>query len=258
MERYQVILAYDGSEFQGFQRQAHVRTVQGVVETALRQLGWQGKTLLAAGRTDTGVHASGQVVAFDLDWAHTPQVLQQALNAHLPRDVSARTVELAAQDFHPRYSATARRYCYYVYCQPVRDPLMERYAWRVWPPADLNTLAQGATHLLGRHDFAAFGTPPQPKGSTVRSVLAAGWKEQAPSLKEHAPFLVFEITAHAFLYHMVRRLVYIQVLIGQGRLQPQTLLQALGPGSAGPPIYGLAPAHGLVLAEVFYTPQAAV
>jgi len=249
MERYHVILAYDGSEFQGFQRQAHVRTVQGVFEDALRQLGWQGKTLLAAGRTDCGVHAAGQVVAFDLEWAHSTQALQQALNAHLPPDASALVVQIARADFHPRYHATARRYRYAIYCQPVRNPLLERYAWRVWPPADLNTLRQSAAHLPGWHDFASFGTPPRPKGSTVRGVLAASWEEQDP-------FLVFEITAHAFLYHMVRRLVHMQVLIGQGHQQPQTLLEALHPGSAPPPpMHGLAPAQGLVLAEVFYTPE---
>jgi tRNA pseudouridine38-40 synthase len=127
----------------------------------------------------------------------------------------------------------------------VRDPLIERYAWRVWPPADLTTLRQAAAHLPGKHDFAAFGTPPRPKSSTGRTVLAASWEAQAP-------FLVFEITAHAFLYHMVRRLVHMQVLIGQGHLEPQALLQALSPGSAAPPIHGLAPACGLALAEVSY------
>ena len=95
MARYQVILAYDGTEFQGFQRQTQKPTVQGVVEDALRQIGWSGRTILAAGRTDTGVHAAGQVIAFDLEWAHTLKALQAALNAHLPWCVVARSVALA-------------------------------------------------------------------------------------------------------------------------------------------------------------------
>ena len=90
MARYQVILSYDGSEFQGFQRQLKVRTVQGVVEQALTYLGWQGKAILSAGRTDTGVHGLGQVIAFDLDWAHTPEELGNALNAQLTPDVAVR------------------------------------------------------------------------------------------------------------------------------------------------------------------------
>src|SRR5512139_1092885 len=99
MARYQVILAYDGAEFFGFQRQARgqkQRTVQAVVEAALHQLGWQGETILASGRTDTGVHASGQVVAFDLDWAHSPEALRSALNAHLPPDAAVQSVRQAA------------------------------------------------------------------------------------------------------------------------------------------------------------------
>src|SRR5512139_427161 len=103
MARYQVILAYDGTEFFGFQRQASgpkERTVQAVVEAALRQLGWQGKTILASGRTDTGVHALGQVIAFDLEWAHSTEALRSAINAHLPADVAVQTVAPAADDFH--------------------------------------------------------------------------------------------------------------------------------------------------------------
>ncbi|MRR32810.1 tRNA pseudouridine(38-40) synthase TruA, partial [bacterium] len=93
MARYQVILAYDGTDFQGFQRQANTRTVQGVVETALAILGWQGRTLLLAGRTDSGVHGAGQVVAFDLEWLHSPDELGRAINAHLPADVAVRSVQ---------------------------------------------------------------------------------------------------------------------------------------------------------------------
>lgn len=250
MVRYQVILAYDGSAFQGFQRQANARTVQGVVETALRQLGWKGRSILAAGRTDTGVHASGQVIAFDLEWAHSADDLQGALNACLPFDVAAVQVQAVASDFHPRRDARWRRYRYNIYCRPVRDPLQERFAWRVWPPADLSLLEQAASLLPGRHDFAAFGTPPQPGGSTIRTVRQASWSEATP-------LLTFEIVAHAFLYHMVRRLVYMQVLIGQGKLELDTLRQALRPsaqrpGLQNPLLHGLAPAQGLILAEIEY------
>ena len=260
MERYQVILAYDGSHFKGFQRQVNARTVQGVVEAALHKLSWQGISILAAGRTDTGAHATGQVIAFDLEWDHEPQDLQHALNNLLPPDVVAREVQRVCPSFHPRYDASWRKYFYRIYCQPVRDPLLEPYAWRVWSAVDLNTLREAARPLVGIHDFSAFGTPPQSGGNTVRSVLESDWRQEAP-------YLVFEIVGHAFLYHMVRRVVFMQARIAQGKLDITDLLQALVPGfnngvarardvaSTKRLVHGLAPAQGLVLAEVHYPPE---
>jgi tRNA pseudouridine38-40 synthase len=251
MERYQVILAYDGTDFCGFQRQtgkADSRTVQSTFETALQTLGWQGHSLLAAGRTDTGVHASGQVVAFDLEWKHSLEALQAALNANLPRDVAVRSVALAAPGFHPRYDAIARRYQYRILPQPVRDPLGERFAWRVWPAPLLSRLGEVASLLPGTYDFAAFGTSPRPAGSTFRSVIRADWWEQGADM-------VFEIIANAFLYRMVRRLVSFQVRVGQGEVEPGVLLQLLE-GGVRLPVKGLAPPQGLTLVEVIYSPLA--
>jgi tRNA pseudouridine38-40 synthase len=245
MERYQVKLAYDGTHFLGFQRQGKGRTVQGVVESALRQLGWQERTILAAGRTDTGVHASGQVVAFDLEWDHPVEALQRALNARLPPDVSVCEIRPTRADFHPCYDAISRRYRYQVYCQPVRDPLMDRYAWRVWPAPRIDLLSQAASMLSGTHDFAAYGTPPRTHGTTVRTVFLAGWQEEGSDL-------IFGITANAFLYHMVRRLVYLQVMVGQGRLGLDIIPQSLQPQDKSSPVKGLAPAQGLRLVEVTY------
>lgn len=248
MARYQVILAYDGTQFQGFQRQAKRRTVQGVVEAALLGLGWAGQAILAAGRTDTGVHASGQVIAFDLEWEHMPQELCAALNARLPEDVAAQTASLAEAGFHPRYDAIDRTYRYSIYCQAVRNPLLERYAWRVWPALDLDRLRHAAEALIGTHDFAAFGTPPRAHGSTRRTVFRAQWSS-------HPPELVFEVTADAFLYRMVRRLVNVQVEIGQGRCEVEAIRRYLeSPPEL--PIQGLAPAHGLSLVKVNYPPLA--
>ena len=260
MERYQVILAYDGSHFKGFQRQAKARSVQGVVENALRKLGWQGKSILAAGRTDTGVHATGQVIAFELDWNHDPQDLLTALNSHLPTDVVAKEAKQVCPSFHPRYDASWRKYLYRLYCQPVRDPLLEPYAWRVWPVVNVDALNEAAQGLIGTHDFAAFGTPPQTGGSTVRVVLQADWRPQAP-------YLGFEITAQAFLYHMVRRIVFMQVMIAQGKLTTDEMQETLKTGTglsvradqlqnpSSRLVHGLAPAQGLILAEVNYPPE---
>lgn len=249
MARYQIILAYDGTHFVGSQRQADSRTAQGELEKALRKLGWQEKTVHLAGRTDTGTHASGQVAAFDLDWVHGLSKLRDALNAHLPQDMAVRDVKVAADTFHPRFDATSRRYRYRLFCAGVRDPLRERYAWRVWPAVtDLTPLA---AIWPGTHDFAAFGTPPRTGGNTVRTVHYAEWQSYADEW-------TFDIQADAFLYRMVRRLVYVQVAVGQDRLHPQTLIQAL---DTSPEVHqqvhsyipaSLAPASGLTLVEVRY------
>jgi len=243
MARYQIILAYDGTDFQGFQRQARGRTVQGVFETALSQLGWSGRISLFAGRTDCGVHAEGQVVAFDLEWSHPVADLGRALNAHLPADVAVRFVQAAAPDFHPRYDAKGRTYRYQIYCEPDRDPLRDRYAWQVWPELNLALLQQAARLLPGIHDFAAFGTSPRPGGCTVREVFTAAWEPRSGGL-------LFEVSANAFLYHMVRRMVYLQVLIGKKLLELESFAQAVQAAQPQPP--GLAPAHGLALKEVLY------
>ncbi len=260
MERYQVILAYDGSHFKGFQRQAKARSVQRVVEDALHKLNWQGTSILAAGRTDTGVHATGQVIAFDLDWAHGSQALLTALNSHLPSDVVAREVRQVCPSFHPRYDASWRKYQYRIYCQPVREPLLEPYAWRVWPAVEIINLRKAAQPLIGTYDFGAFGTPPQTGGNTVRVVMQADWKQEAP-------YVIFEITAQAFLYHMVRHIVFMQVMSAQGKLAVEELQHALQTGTdigiraeqAQNPsnrlVHGLAPAQGLILAEVNYPPE---
>jgi tRNA pseudouridine38-40 synthase len=248
MARYQVILAYDGTEFFGFQRQASgpkERTVQAVVETALRQLGWQGRTILASGRTDTGVHALGQVIAFDLAWAHTPEALRSAINVHLPEDVAVQAVAQAADDFHPRYAARARRYRYRLVCKPVRHPLRERYAWRVWPPLDFDRLREASAYLPGTHDFAAFGAPPRAGGSTIRTVTRAEW------ITASSDELAFEIVANAFLFRMVRRLTGFQVAIGQGLIEPQAVLECLE-SETKPLVQNLAPPQGLTLVEVIY------
>jgi len=249
MARYQIILAYDGTGFLGSQRQASSRTVQSELEKALRKLAWQGQTVYLAGRTDTGTHASGQVAAFDLDWTHDLQDLQDALNAHLPRDMAVWEVKAAADNFHPRFDASSRCYRYRLFCASVRDPLRERYAWRVWPA--VTDLAALALIWPGRHDFAAFGTPPRSGGSTVRTVISAGWQQ-------HGDEWIFEIRADAFLYRMVRRLVYAQVAVGQTRLSAKTLLQALdeqsevGQAARSQIPASLAPASGLTLVEVRY------
>jgi tRNA pseudouridine38-40 synthase len=252
MARYQLTLAYDGTNFFGSQRQAKSRTVQGELENALHELGWTGRSVLMSGRTDAGVHATGQVVAFDFDWSHADDALVRALNASLPSDVAVHNVCMVHPEFHPRFDALSRRYRYVLFCQPLRHPLREPHAWRIWPPMDGRILASTAALFLGKHDFAAFGSPTTPKGTTVRTVTKAEWKQTGPD-EWH-----FEVQADAFLYRMVRRLVFVQVAVAQGKSSADGIARSLdGQASAGQRSEaraGLAPAHGLTLVEVTYPP----
>ena len=244
MERYQIILAYDGTEFFGSQRQAKSRrTVQGELENALRKMGWAGNSVLMAGRTDAGVHASGQVAAFDLGWNHSLEDLRNALNANLPAEMAVSRVRTAPADFHPRFNATARLYRYCIFCQRNRDPLRERYAWRVYPDVDGEILHSLAAMLPGKFDFAAFGSPPRPGGSTERHLMQASWQKQEDEW-------IFEVQANAFLYHMVRRLVLTQVVIAQKQIPAEKFARALA--EQVEVTSGIAPSNGLSLVEISY------
>jgi tRNA pseudouridine38-40 synthase len=253
MTRYLTVLAYDGTHFLGSQRQVSARTVQGELETALCKIGWVAKSVLLAGRTDTGTHAYGQVAVFDLNWNHSLDRLQRALNGYLPYDLVVREVKIASERFHPRFDASSRRYRYRLFCDHVRNPLRERYAWRVWPP--VNDLEPLANIWPGTHDFSSYGSSPRKEGSTIRKVLSAEWRNCDDEW-------TFDIQADAFLYRMVRRLVYAQVAVGQGRITKETLLRTLKKefntargenqkaGAQIPAV--LAPARGLTLVEVCY------
>ena len=222
--------------------------MQNEVEKALRRLHWKGNRILSAGRTDAGVHATGQVIAFDLEWKHSELDLKQALNAYMPADVVAQEVRRVNNRFDPRRHAVSRCYQYRIFFQDHRDPLRERYAWRVWPPVDLAMVNRAAEPLIGKHDFRAFGTPPRVGGTTVRVIEKIGWSLKSEELQ-------FEVVGNAFLYHMVRRMVSMQVEIGQGKMNITDLAAFIDP--VDPKIYvqGLAPAQGLFLVAVKYPPE---
>jgi tRNA pseudouridine38-40 synthase len=240
---YKIILAYNGGAFAGYQRQAKARTVQAELETGLRKIGWQGKHVLSAGRTDAGVHAHGQVVSFQLDWNHSTDDLQNALNYYLPKDMAVKQVSQVADDFHPRYDAKSRHYCYQIFCQPVRDPLREDFAWRVWPPVAVERMNAAAQDLIGLHDFKAFGSPMKADGVTLREIFSAEWTGDGDTWQ-------FHIRANAFLYHMVRRIAYVLVVIGQNEANVNLIAESLN--SAELVLTGLAPAAGLILEDVVY------
>lgn len=243
MAHYKLILAYDGTDYHGFQRQADKTTIQADFEEALRRLGWQGRGVIPSGRTDSGVHALGQVVSFHLDWKHSDATLQNALNAFLPSQIAVQQVEQVPAEFHPRYDAVERAYRYRLYFQRARDPLADRYAWRLDAAPDLERMNRAARELIGEHDFRAFGRALKEDGTTVRRIFSAEW-QKTPSGME------FVIRGNAFLYHMVRRIVFILVKIGQAELPEEIVRTGLESGSTGK--VDLAPARGLTLMEVVF------
>ena len=250
MARYQIILAYDGTGFLGSQRQASSRTAQSELEKALRKLGWHGQTVYLAGRTDTGTHASGQVAAFDLDWGHGLEKLQDALNAHLPRDMAVREVKVAADHFHPRFDATSRRYRYRLFCANVRDPLRERYAWRVWP-AVKDMMPIGQYLALGGMILRFWNSSPiRRQHGTDRHVCQDGSSRLTSGFLKSRRMLSF--TAWCAGWSMPRW------RLGRRRLSADTLARALDDrpevrqeAQAQIPA-SLAPACGLTLVEVRY------
>lgn len=250
--RYRAVLAYDGTEYLGFQRQAgDTPTIQGAVEAALRQVTQREITVIGAGRTDAGVHATGQVIAFDAAWPHETDALWRAINANLPDAVALQSLEEAGADFHPRFDARSRAYAYTLYFAPVRQPRWQRYAWHIathCSPA-LDDLRQAAAGLVGKHDFATFGQPPQGE-STVREVFRS---EIALVDQPEASgcILRYEIEANAFLYRMVRRIAGGLARVGRGNLAAEDFLTAFRAADGTWPNPS-APAHGLCLTRVTY------
>ncbi len=241
--RVRAVVAYDGTDYQGFQRQKNGPSVQEVLERALEQVTGQPVTVLAAGRTDTGVHAEGQVIAFDAKWKHPLTALLRALNAALPPDVAVRELAPAPPDFHPRYDAVSRYYRYTIYNHPIRSPLARRTSFHVARLLDVAAMQSAADLLIGEHDFAAFGTPPKGE-NTVRRVFRAVWRSELP-------WLYFDIEADAFLYRMVRNLVGTMIRVGLGRISVEEFRQILESRDrrrAGPAV----PPHGLCLMAVRY------
>ena len=245
MTRYRATLAYDGTGYHGFQRQAaeHEPTIQGEVERALTQLGQPNITVTGSGRTDAGVHATGQVIAFNAEWRHGLDDLQRALNATLPADMAVLDLQDAAADFHPRYDAVSREYVYTIYDAPVRHPLERLYALHVAGPLDVMSMNAAATTLVGEHDFAAFGSPTTGK-VTVRRM----WRAQVSAAP---PLIRVELEANGFLYRMVRSIVGTLLAVGRGGMTLDEFRGVLESRDRSRAEAG-APAHGLCLTHVSY------
>lgn len=238
---------YDGTDFVGSQWQNNGRSVQGALEAAWEQLTGERSRFALAGRTDAGVHARGQVANIVSRTALAPSTIVRALNAHLPEDVGVSAVWEAPERFHARHSAVRREYRYVIDNGRAASVLLRRNAAHITRPVDVAAMHVAGQELVGTHDFAAFMSGP-PEGSTVRTCLALAVHEQ---LLWEQPLVVIDIAANAFLRQMVRNIVGLLLLVGEGRADAQRVASALASHDrrqVGQP----APAHGLCLMAVHY------
>ena len=255
-------VAYDGTDYHGFQAQPNALSIQQALEEGLDRFGERSSRVIGAGRTDAGVHASGQVVAVHLKWRHTVTALQRAWNVHLPPAIVVRDVQDAPAEFHPRFSAVSRTYRYTVRCggqqgskaAVTRSPLTDRFAWFEARPLDVSAMNLVSESLVGRHDFATFGQPPQGE-NTVRTILQAEWvwveESVAPLTDFQGQRLIFTITADAFLRQMVRSLVGALLAVGRGEWTPKRFAAAWAAADRSRAVKPAAP-QGLVLEKVTY------
>ncbi|GIV18599.1 MAG: tRNA pseudouridine synthase A [Armatimonadota bacterium] len=244
MRTIAVVIEYDGTDFAGFQIQRGKRTVQAELCRAVQRITKESVPVIGASRTDAGAHATGQVVHFRTTCRIPVERVPAALNSVLPRDIAARRAWEADESFHARYSARSRVYRYTIWNHPVRSALLERYAYRVSQPLDIEAMQEGARYLIGKHDFAAFASEVGRYRNTMREVYQA-------HLQARLPLVWLCIEANGFLQGMVRAIMGTLIEVGLGKRAPETIEQLLQSGTRDKAGFHV-PAHGLCLVRVNY------
>jgi tRNA pseudouridine38-40 synthase len=244
MRNVRLLVTYHGSRFFGWQRQDGFGSVQQALEEAVLAATGERATVHGAGRTDTGVHALGQVASFHVDTRLDDDRIRHALNAHLPEGVVVREAETCADGFHARFDARSKRYAYLVVNTRFAPPFArDLCCWTPWP-LDLARMRRAAAALVGTHDFRAFGNTGSPRATTVRTIRGLRW------VVRRERFLLV-IQGDGFLYNMARTIAGTLIDVGRGRLDEGACARALASGDrddAGP----TAPAAGLYLVSVQY------
>ncbi len=239
-----LVVEYDGGNYYGFQWQARLPTIQAELEKAIKKVTGESSRVIAASRTDTGVHARGQVVSFRTKSSLTPQVFIKALNYYLPADVAIKKACKVDMDFDVRRNAVSREYDYFILNGPTRSPLLEGHAYRVSTKLNTRVMNRAGKFLEGEHDFASFATDLGKLGSTVRNVYKA-------RVAKKGDLITYNMIANSFLPHQVRNTVGLLIRVGSGKVELdefQRILEARVLGLAGP----TAPAYGLCLDKVNY------
>ena len=245
MTTFKITLAYDGTDYIGWQRQASGTSIQGLLEDALGALDGRDVAAAGAGRTDAGVHALGQVASFTLARALPCDTIVRALNARLPDAVRVLSAEEARASFHARFNARTKTYQYRIWNGDVMPPFERRYAWHLTGALDVAAMCRAARLIEGGHDFSAFQSAGTEVATTERTIAASR------ITSEDAGLLAYEITGDGFLRHMVRSIVGTLVEIGRGRRPASWMDEVIASrdrGAAGP----TAPAAGLFLMSVDY------
>ena len=241
---FKLKLAYDGTAYHGWQKQPHLRTVQGVLEEVLIRLTRNPGKLIASGRTDAGVHALEQVASLSAETRLSSDDLLRAMNSLLPPDVVIREVSQVAEDFHARFSTKSKVYLYRIWGHRLPSPFYRRYSWHIPFPLDLAAMREGAGYLLGAHDFSAFRAAEGKDRNPQRTLLQL-------ELVSEGDLLKFLVEADGFLHHMVRNIVGTLVEVGRGKIRPhrvKAILESMDRRQAGP----TAPPQGLFLYQVNY------
>ena len=249
MRNIKLILAYDGTDFSGWQVQPDAATVQGTLASAIGRITGEKVLPQGSGRTDAGVHALAQVATFQTESTVPATNFLVALNDMLPPAIRVLEATQAADDFHPRKAALAKTYRYRIYREAICPPFLARYVWHYPYPLDENAMQQAAPLIEGEHDFTSFAAVDPERGrdgevSNVRKVFASRWRRESGEF-------IYEVRGNGFLHHMVRNLVGTFLLIGKGTLKHQdvtTILEAKNRSAAG----ATAPASGLYLVSVEY------
>lgn len=244
MPTYKLVVEYDGTAYAGWQRQADQPTIQAAIEAALQQITQRPIAVIGAGRTDAGVHARGQVASFRSEHVLSTETLERGLNGVLPEDISVRSVEQAADDFHARYSAREKRYEYRILNSAQRSALMRDRAWHVRVHLDLGGMREAADVLVGRHDFSSFQGSPTDTENAVCDLRRL-------EILQDGEVVRIEALADRFLKQMVRAIVGTLVEVGQGKRSSASMkdiLEARDRRVAGV----TAPACGLFLMRVEY------
>ena len=243
--RLAMIVEYHGKGYSGFQYQKNAPSVQQHIEKSIESLTTQPVRIKAAGRTDAGVHALGQVVAFDTSANYAPETFLNALNARLPHDIAVKEVYRVRPDFDPRRNAISRLYRYTLLVSRVGSPLWREKTHMVHAPLDLDAMREAALPMVGDHDFANFGSPLEdPEASTVRRIFGI-------DLEDCDPFICVKVEGNAFLPRQVRRMVGALVDVGAGRLTTEDIKKQLSRAEDAPVARSLPP-QGLCLVRVKY------
>lgn len=249
--KFKLVIAYDGTAYEGWQVQKIGTGVQQIVEAALAKLFPSAPRLHSSSRTDTGVHALGMVAHFEVPRAEarmTPRKLALALNAHLPADIRIISAATAREKFHARFDAKGKQYRYFAWNHAAMNPLLRHSAWHVPRKLDLRLMRAAARFFIGKHDFQSFSANPgYKKQTTVRTLTRC-------EVKKSGPLFTFVIEGDGFLYKMCRGIVGTIVQAGLGKFPPEEVKVMLA--KADRRVAGMtAPAHGLVLWKVFYEQQ---